>query len=100
MKTLYLIRHGETKEGKKGIILGRKGGVLSQKGKLEMRKTVLKIKKRGLNPKDTIIISSDLRRAKGSFLILKKILGYKIIYNPPPPGTRRGGSGGKNRKRH
>jgi broad specificity phosphatase PhoE len=71
-----LIRHGETKEGKKGIILGRLPGVLSAKGKKEMEAAAKKIKKSKLEPE--IIFSSDLNRAKQSAIIISKTLGLKV----------------------
>ena len=82
MKTLYLIRHGETIEGKQRVILGQKGGTLSSKGKMEIKKIALKIGTDKFDPKNTVIISSNLRRARDSALILRKILDCKIIYDP------------------
>lgn len=67
---IIIIRHGETKEGKKGIILGQLPGTLSAKGVSEVKKIALIIKKTNLNP--TLIISSDLKRAKETAKIISK----------------------------
>ncbi|MFA6136428.1 MAG: histidine phosphatase family protein [Candidatus Paceibacterota bacterium] len=56
---LFLIRHGETEESKKGILLGHLSGRLTVRGKREMLNVAKKIEK--LNP--DIIFSSDLKRA-------------------------------------
>jgi len=76
---LILIRHGETKEGKKGVLLGRLPGILSVKGKKEIKTVAEKIKKSKLDPE--IIFSSDLNRAKQSAIIISKILVLKIKYD-------------------
>lgn len=76
---IILVRHGETKESKKGIILGRLPGALSQKGKQDMKKLALAIKKLEINPE--IIFSSDLERAKESSIILSGVLSLKIKYD-------------------
>lgn len=75
---IIIIRHGETKEGKKEIILGQLQGTLSAKGKLEAKKITLIIKKANLNP--TLIISSDLKRAKKTAEIISKKLNLPVKY--------------------
>ncbi len=76
---LILIRHGETKEGKQGILLGHLPGTLTAKGKKEIEIISNKIKEKKLSP--GIIISSDLKRAKQSAEILSKSLGIKVKYD-------------------
>jgi len=76
---LILIHHGETEEGKKGILLGRLPGTLSKKGKQEIKIVAQKIKK--LESKPEIIFSSDLKRAEQSAKIISKILKLKIKYD-------------------
>ena len=58
---IILIRHGETKESQKGIMLGHLPGYLSSKGKINMKLAAEAIQKIDLNPK--IIFSSNLKRA-------------------------------------
>lgn len=74
---LILIRHGETRESRKGVLLGSLSGNLTTKGKREVLKTAKKIKK--LNPE--IIFSSDLKRTKDSAIIIAKKLKLKIKYD-------------------
>jgi broad specificity phosphatase PhoE len=74
-----LIKHGEAKEGKRGILLGRLPGTLSAKGKKEMKIAALKIKKTVSSPE--MIFSSDLNRAKQSAIIISKILKLKVTYD-------------------
>ncbi len=73
------MRHGETKESKRGILLGHLPGTLSKKGRNDISVTAQTIKKLGLKPE--IILSSDIGRARESSEILSKILGLKIKYN-------------------
>lgn len=80
--TLVLVKHGETTEGKRGVILGHKGGTLSPKGKKEIEVISKRIKKTvGGSSKKIVIISSDLKRASQSAQIIKKALGAPIVYN-------------------
>lgn len=76
---LILIRHGETIEGQKGIILGHMPGTLSDAGFKEMKAVAKKIKEKDLDPE--LIISSDTKRAKQSAEALSKHLGIKVIYD-------------------
>lgn len=76
---LILIRHGETKEGKKGIILGQLPGTLSIKGKATAKQLARLIKSANINP--SVIFSSDLRRAKETSEIIAKILKLPIKYD-------------------
>ncbi len=75
---IIVVRHGETKEGKKGIILGQLPGTLSSKGKLEAKKIADIIEKRKL--KLSLIISSNLKRAKETAEIISKKLNLPIKY--------------------
>jgi broad specificity phosphatase PhoE len=74
-----LVKHGETKEGRRGIILGSLPGELSIGGKKEIKIISEKIKKSGLEPE--IIFSSNLNRAKQSAEIISKTLGLEIKYD-------------------
>lgn len=76
---LILVRHGETKEGKNGIILGRLGGNLSAKGILEAKEISEKIKE--MKFKNSYIISSDLKRAKDTAKIISKETGLQIEFD-------------------
>ena len=76
---IILVRHGETKESKKGILLGHLPGRLSSKGKADMKLIAEIIKKLYLSPK--IIFSSDLKRAKDSSEIVSEELKLRIRYN-------------------
>jgi len=93
---IILIRHGETEESKKEIILGHLPGHLSSKGKIDMKSTAEVIKKLDLNPK--IIFSSDLKRAKDSSEIISKELKLKIKYNQIFRERKGGISEGKTEK--
>ena len=72
------MRHGETKEGKKNIILGQLDGTLSAKGKLKIKKYIKHIKETKIIP--ALIISSDLKRAKKTAEIISKNLNIPIKY--------------------
>ncbi len=93
---IILIRHGETEETKKGILLGHLPGCLSSKGKIDMKLTAKIIKKLNLNPK--VIFSSDLKRAKDSSRIISKELGLEIKYNQLLRERKGGASEGKTEK--
>ena len=73
------MRHGETEELKRGILLGHLPGTLSKKGRNDISAAAQTIKRFGLKPE--IILSSDTGRARESSEILSKILGLKIKYN-------------------
>jgi len=77
---LILLRHGETKEERKGIILGRLHGTLSDEGK-EQAKRVAEII-RLASPQPEIIISSDLGRAVDYATIIGRALKLKIELEP------------------
>jgi probable phosphoglycerate mutase len=67
-----LLRHGNTLEGSRGIILGSLPGTLSQSGREEIVLASSYISH--LSPLPTGIISSDLTRAYESAIILSKNL--------------------------
>jgi probable phosphoglycerate mutase len=73
---LIVVRHGETKENSKKILMGHRHGTLSRKGVRQARETALRLS----HEKIDIIFSSDLRRAK---LTAKEIARYHnapIVY--------------------
>lgn len=77
---LILLRHGETEEEKKGIILGHLPGTLSEEGKERAEKSVEIIKL--VSPQPEIIISSDLARAADYATIIGHELNLKIKLEP------------------
>jgi broad specificity phosphatase PhoE len=77
---LILLRHGETEEEKKGIILGRLPGTLSMEGKEQAEKVAETIKLSKITPE--IIISSDLVRAAHYATIIGYELSLKIELDP------------------
>jgi len=74
---VFIVRHGETKENKSGIIQGHLPGHLSNLGKKQAAKLGRELKK--YEPFDRII-SSDLIRAKESTNILNNELDNKMIF--------------------
>ena len=93
---LLLIRHGETKEGKNNIILGHLPGKLTKKGKEFAKQVAKTIKKSDINP--SLIISSDLFRAKNTATIISKILELPIEYEKLLRERSAGKSEGKSEK--
>ena len=77
---LIFVRHGETREGKKGIILGSLDGNLTTKGKQEAKEIAYKINGKRILP--DIIASSPLKRAVDTAYIISKILGTPIVIDP------------------
>jgi len=59
---LFLTRHGETIENRKGILQGQKIGTLSKKGIKQAKKLALRLKDKKIDA----IYSSDLARAKNT----------------------------------
>ncbi|MFA5173299.1 MAG: histidine phosphatase family protein [Candidatus Paceibacterota bacterium] len=76
---LILIKHGETEEGKKGIILGSLPGTLTEKGKKDAKKIAKNLKKSGLIFDG--IMTSDLERAKDTAEIIGKELKLQVKTN-------------------
>ena len=77
---LILLRHGETKEEKQGIILGRLPGTLSKEGKEQAEKVAETIKLSKNAPE--IIFTSDLARAADYAAIIGRELNLKIELEP------------------
>lgn len=75
---IIILRHGETKEGKKNIILGQLDGTLSASGKLEIKNNIKHIKETKIAL--TLIISSDLKRTKKTAEIISKYFDIPIKY--------------------
>lgn len=77
MITLYIVRHGETKENLQRILQGHMPGNLTEKGKEQVRKAAELLSKNGT--KFTRIVSSDLKRALDSAQIIADKLNLPII---------------------
>ena len=77
---LILIRHGETEEEKRGIIVGRLPGTLSDGGKEQAKKVADVIKLSKIAPE--IIISSDLARSVDYATIIGHELNLKMELEP------------------
>ena len=74
---LIFVRHGETQEGKKGIILGSQDEHLTRQGKKEMRRIAQELKAKKITP--DIIISSPLKRALDSATIISQTIKIKMV---------------------
>lgn len=77
---LIFIRHGETREGKKGIILGSLGGHLTTQGKQEAKELAQNLITQKTLPYK--IISSPLQRALDTAKIISHKLKIQIIQEP------------------
>lgn len=75
---LYLIRHGETIENARKIVMGHLPGRLSRDGKIRAKKLALFLK----NHHFDAIYSSDLKRAADTVKEIAKYHPGQIIYNP------------------
>ena len=71
---LYVVRHGETEENSKGILLGRKEAMLNDKGKKEAHSLGKKLQKEKID----IIFSSHLKRAQQTAEIISQYLKKPI----------------------
>ncbi|MGV8169015.1 MAG: histidine phosphatase family protein [Candidatus Nanoarchaeia archaeon] len=92
---LFLVRHGETIENKKGIIQGHLPGRLSKKGKEQAGKLALRLK----NEKFDIVYSSDLARAADTAkAIMKYHKGMPIIFSEEIREVHLGEAAGKKKK--
>lgn len=69
---IIAVRHGETLENAKHILMGQRQGTLSRKGRIQAKKLALKLK----NAKIDVIFSSDLRRARDT---TKEIARYHKV---------------------
>jgi len=75
---LLLIRHGETKENKSGIILGHEGGELSQAGVESVKRLSRQLRQRAINK----VYCSDLKRCTDTADILFKDRKLDINLRP------------------
>jgi broad specificity phosphatase PhoE len=69
---LIFVRHGETREGKKRIVLGSRGGHLTIQGKREAKSIAHELVRRDVLP--DIIITSPLARASDTANIIAQTL--------------------------
>lgn len=76
---LILVRHGETREGKHGILLGSLPGVLTAQGKDFAKKVGDTIKK--FPEQAEMIVSSDLKRATDTARIISKKIKAPIKFD-------------------
>lgn len=76
---LILVRHGETKEGKGGIILGQLPGILTMQGRNFARNAGHAIAKLPNRPR--LIFSSDLKRAKDTACIIVQVIRVPIKFD-------------------
>ncbi len=93
---LILVRHGETREGKKGVILGSLGGHLTRKGKQEAKELAQNLITHKMIPYK--IISSPLRRALDTAKIISHILKIPIIQESLTQERKAGIAEGKQEK--
>ncbi len=70
------MRHGETDSNKKKLIQGQTNESLNYKGVLQIRRRISRLKKYNFS----IILSSDLIRAKEMSKIISEKLGLKVKY--------------------
>jgi broad specificity phosphatase PhoE len=77
---LILLRHGETEEEKKGIILGHLQGTLSEEGKAQAKHVAAIIGAMDLRPE--IVLTSGLARALDYATIISNELKIKIEQEP------------------
>ena len=74
---LYLVRHGETIENTRKIVMGQRHGRLGKAGKLQAKRLANLFKKH----KFDAIYSSDLRRAADTAKEIAKYHPHQIIYS-------------------
>lgn len=78
MKTVYLTRHGETVENKKGIYIGNSHGTLSNEGLRQAEKLGDYLKSKNCK----IILTSDLRRSYKTARLINKKINSRIVKLP------------------
>lgn len=93
---LVFVRHGETREGKKGILLGSLDGNLTLKGRREAKQIGNELIKKRIIP--DVIISSPLARAVDTANIIARILGRKVTQNALVRERKSGVAEGKKEK--
>lgn len=74
MKTIYLIRHGESEHNAKGLMAGWTDGALTEKGHQQARETAEKLVAYPIER----IYASDLRRAQETAAPLAEKLGLEV----------------------
>ena len=74
MKTLYLVRHGETDSNAAGITMGQKNVSLNARGRAQARETADWLRNYPIGR----IVSSDLSRAVVTAEALAELLGLKV----------------------
>ncbi len=70
------MRHGETNANKKKLVQGQTNESLNKKGVLQIKNIIWKLKRDHIS----VILSSDLNRAKETSEIISKNLGLKVEY--------------------
>lgn len=75
--TLYIVRHGETRENLQRILQGHMPGTLTEKGKEQVKESAEILSKSGISFR--CIVSSDLTRAMDSANIIAQELHIPII---------------------
>lgn len=78
MKTIYLVRHGETDSNAAGITMGQKDVPLNERGAAQARQTAGWLKRYPV----TRIVSSDLMRAAATAAPLAEALGLPVVNDP------------------
>ena len=73
---IIVIRHGETEENAKHILMGHRQGILSKKGREQAGRLALKLKNRKIDA----IFSSDLRRARDTTSAIAKYHKVPVFY--------------------
>ncbi len=76
---IIFVRHGETREGKRDIILGSLNGHLTNEGKEEARELAQELKNNNILP--DVIVTSPLKRALDTATILSKKLNVGVLEN-------------------
>jgi probable phosphoglycerate mutase len=74
---LYIVRHGQTEENKLNILQGHMPGTLTEQGREQVRRTAEEFANCGVNFR--CIVSSDLKRAMDSALIISERLNLPIV---------------------
>ena len=75
--TLYIVRHGQTKENVIRMLQGHMPGNLTELGKDQVRKTAEDLANRNIRFK--CIVSSDLKRAMDSANIIADRLNLPVV---------------------
>ena len=76
---LYVIRHGETKENKTGIMQGNMDTELDEKGKEEARGLIEKVKEANI---DIVVVSPKKRTIETADIVapnIEKVYDYRLL---------------------